>query len=186
MTPARSVRFSLLQPVLRALVACAALATCLPGSPAHAAGSGGATIILTPQAQASAIVVRKITCVRGCVSITTAQPGATLRFQGPLLTHGKRVVYLGAAGAQDDVLAKLTMKKQGSDRMVTALVPKRAATGPVAIEVAEGARSAASAASVVLPAPVVPIAAIAGNGPFFPIRGKYKFRTRGVWWGPRP
>lgn len=123
------------------------------------------------------MIVRKITCVSGCSTIAAAQPGATLRFQGPKLNKGKRVVYLGGAGAADDVLAKLTVKRQGRERIVTAVVPKRAASGPVSIEIAEGARSPASAASVTLPVPVKPIAAIEGNGPFFPVRGKYKFGT---------
>lgn len=162
---------------LPALVALLCLT--LPGAAhgASAGGGGGATVVATPQAEANAIVVRKITCLSGCTSIDAAQPGSTLRFQGPQLARGKRVVYLGGAGAADDVLAKLTVKRQGRSRIVTALVPQRAASGPVAIEVAAGARSAASAVSVTLPAPVRPIAAIAGNGPFFPIRGKYKFGT---------
>lgn len=148
-----------------------------PAGAAHATGGGGATIANTPESVANAIVVRKISCMKGCSTIADAQPGSTLRFQGPLLNKGKRVVYLGGAGTADDVLAKLTVKKVGGARVVSALVPKRAASGPVAIEVAEGARSPASAASVTLPVPVTPIAAIAGNGPFFPIRGKYKFGT---------
>jgi murein DD-endopeptidase MepM/ murein hydrolase activator NlpD len=144
---------------------------------ALAAGGGGATIVPTAQAQAGSIVIRKISCFTGCTSIAAAQPGATLRFQGPRLANGKRVVYLGGAGTADDILAKLTLKKRGSTRIATAVVPKRAASGPVAIEVADGARSPASSVQVTLPIPVTPIAAIAGNGPFFPIRGKYKFGT---------
>jgi len=144
---------------------------------AHATGSGGATVVATPEAEANSIVVRKISCVTGCSTIAAATPGATLRFQGPLLAKGKRVVYLGGKGDADDVLAKLSVKKQGTDRVVTALVPKRAASGPVSIEIAAGVRSPASSLSINLPAPVVPIAAIEGNGPFFPIRGTFKFGT---------
>ncbi|MBO9531956.1 MAG: M23 family metallopeptidase [Solirubrobacteraceae bacterium] len=154
------------------------MAVCALVAPAaHAADGGGATVVATPKMDANSMVVRKITCLNGCSSITYAQPGATLRFQGPRLTKGKRVVYLGAAGPADDVLAKLTVKKSGSSKVITAVVPKRAASGPVAIEVAAGARSPASALSVTLPPPPQIIAAIEGNGPFFPIRGKYKFGT---------
>jgi murein DD-endopeptidase MepM/ murein hydrolase activator NlpD len=178
MALARSSSFPLLSAAFRRAVGTALLASfACAGAASAAAGGGGATVVSTPQAEANAIVVRKITCLAGCSSVAAAQPGATLRFQGPLLNKGKRVVYLGGKGAEDDVLAKLTVKKSGSQRLVTAVVPKRAASGPVSIEVAEGARSPASAVSIVLPAPVMPIAAIEGNGPFFPIRGKYTFGT---------
>lgn len=174
----RSTRFPLRPAAFRLGIAPAALlAIALPAAPAAAAGGGGATIVATPQAEANTMIVRKITCLSGCASITSAQPGATLRFQGPKLAKGKRVVYLGGNGTADDVLAKLTVKKRGRERVVTAVVPKRATSGPVSIEVAAGARSPASAASITLPVPVQPIAAIQGNGPFFPIRGKYKFGT---------
>ncbi|MFT4034569.1 MAG: M23 family metallopeptidase [Patulibacter sp.] len=154
-------------------------ATYVPLAPgaAHASDSGGATIVATPQAEANAIIVRKITCAKGCSSITAAQPGATLRFQGPRITRGKRVVYLGGRGTDDDVLAKLTVTGRGRARTATAVVPKRATSGPVAIEVAASIRSAASAASITLPAAATAVAAIAGNGPFFPVRGAYKFGT---------
>jgi murein DD-endopeptidase MepM/ murein hydrolase activator NlpD len=172
----RSTRFPLRPAAFRLGTAAAALAAfTLPPTPAMAAGNGGATVVATPQAEANTMIVRKITCLSGCSSIAAAQPGATLRFQGPKLNKGKRVVYLGGSGSADDVLAKLTVKKRGGQRVVTAVVPKRAASGPVSIEIAEGARSPASAASITLPVPVQPIAAIQGNGPFFPIRGKYKF-----------
>lgn len=178
MALARTTSFSLRRAGSRPGTAAAAiLAFALAPASAAAAGGGGAPVVATPQAEANAMIVRKITCVSGCSTIAAAQPGATLRFQGPKLNKGKRVVYLGGAGAADDVLAKLTVKRQGRERIVTAVVPKRAASGPVSIEIAEGARSPASAASVTLPVPVKPIAAIEGNGPFFPVRGKYKFGT---------
>ncbi|MEH3055317.1 MAG: M23 family metallopeptidase [Patulibacter minatonensis] len=173
----RSTRSLLLTAGFRTVVLAAGSAALITPAGAHAADGGGATVAASPQTKASAMVVRKITCLTGCTSIASASAGATLRFQGPMLNRGKRVVYLGGAGAQDDVLAKLTVKKAGNARVVTAVVPRRAASGPVAIEIAEGARSAASAVSITLPAPVTPIAAIEGNGPFFPIRGKYKFGT---------
>lgn len=157
----------------RSLMAIAGLL--IIGAPAAHAAGGGATVMTSPQSAANSMVVRKISCLSGCSSIMSAQPGATLRFQGPRLNRGKRVVYLGGAGAADDVLAKLSVKKAGSSRVITAVVPKRAASGPVAIEVAAGARSPASSLSVTLPPPPQIIAAIAGNGPFFPVRGKYTF-----------
>ena len=61
---------------------------------AHASSGGGATVTASPKMSASSIVVRKITCLNGCSSIAYAQPGSTLRFQGPRLDKGKRVVYL--------------------------------------------------------------------------------------------
>lgn len=165
------------KPGFRVLAAFSLALTAAVAPSAHAASGGGATIVATPQSLANAMVVRKITCMKGCSSIASAEAGATLRFQGPRLNRGKRVVYLGGPGTADDILAKLTIRKAGAAQLVTAVVPKRASSGPVAIEVAAGARSPASATSITLPEPVKPIAAIEGNGPFFPIRGKYEFGT---------
>lgn len=126
------------------------------------------------------MVVRKITCLRGCTSIDAVKAGATLRFQGPMLTRGKRVVYLGAAGDADDVLAQLHVKKSKGTQEVTATFPKRAHSGPVSIEISSGARSPASVEQLTLPSEAMRIADVApltGPGPFFPIRGTFKFGT---------
>lgn len=155
-----------------------AFAPCAPAG--AAAGQGGISLTPSASAQAKEIVVRKISCVRGCTSIDAAKPGSTLRFQGPMLTVGKRVVYLGGAGDADDVLAQLRVKKAGSAKVATAVLPKRAKSGPVAIEVKPGVRSPASSAAITLPGETVMISAVApvsGPGPFFPIRGAYKFGT---------
>lgn len=144
---------------------------------AHAAGAGGVSVNPSAEQQAAEIVVRKISCVRGCSSIESAVAGATLRFQGPRLAMGKRVVYLGGAGSEDDVLAQLRVTKSRGTKIVTATLPKRAHSGPVAIEIKPGARSGASTAKVVLPEPVAAVAPLPGNGPFFPVRGDYKFGT---------
>lgn len=154
-----------------------ALASGLAATPAARADGGGVSLNPSPQDRAKALVVRKISCLKGCSSIESAAAGATLRFQGPMLTEGKRVVYLGGAGPADDVLAKVRLAKSGKTKMVTALLPKRAKTGPVAFEIAAGARSKASAEKIVLPTPVAAMAPLPGNGPFFPIRGSYKFGT---------
>ncbi|MBJ7470201.1 MAG: M23 family metallopeptidase, partial [Solirubrobacteraceae bacterium] len=129
------------------------------------------------------MVVRKISCLTGCSSIDAAAAGATLRFQGPMLARGKRVVYLGGAGPEDDVLAKVRVKKSGNGKLVTALLPKRAKSGPVAFELKPGARSGASRDKVVLPTPVAALAPLPGNGPFFPIRGSFKFGTGAATFG---
>ena len=152
--------------------------TALSAVPAARAESGGG-VNLTPTAEekAKAMVVRKISCMKGCSSIDNAAAGATLRFQGPMLTRGKRVVYLGGAGTEDDVLAKVRITKSGSGKVVTALLPKRAHSGPVAFETKPGVRSGASTDKIVLPEPVAAIAPLPGNGPFFPIQGTYKFGT---------
>lgn len=150
-------------------------------TPAGAAESGGgASLGPSAKAQADAIQVRKISCLRGCSSIAAAKPGATLRFQGPRLTGGKRVVYLGAAGPTDDVLAKLQVRRTRAGLVASATLPKRAHSGPVAIEVQPGVRSAASAENVTLPgepAPVMTVTALTGPGPFFPIVGTSRFGT---------
>lgn len=149
----------------------------LPASPANAAEGGGATISISARSQANSMVVRKISCLQGCSSIRSAKAGATLRFQGPLLTRGKRVVYLGGSGEADDVKAKLRVRKSRSGKLATALVPKRAKSGPVAIEISDAARSPASASRISVPATPKAVTSLAGNGPFFPIRGTYTFGT---------
>lgn len=160
----------------RAVPALLALTAVAPTS-GIAADGGGATIKVSAATQAKQLVVRKISCVTGCSSIASAPAGSTLRFQGPRLNKGKRVVYLGGSGSGDDVLAQLRVKKSGSSRIVTATLPKRAKSGPVAIEVAAGARSPASEAKVVLPAPtpVLNFTPLSGPGPFFPIAGKWQY-----------
>lgn len=146
-------------------------------APASAADGGGVSLNPSAEQLARQIVVRKISCLKGCSTIESAVAGSTLRFQGAGLTTGKRVVYLGAAGPADDVLAQLRIAKSRSGKIVTAVLPKRATTGPVAIEIKPGARSGASAEKVILPQPVTALAPLPGNGPFFPIRGDYKFGT---------
>jgi hypothetical protein len=152
-----------------------------PVSGARAAESGGGVgLSPTAKSKAGTMLIRKITCLRGCTTIEQTEPGATLRFQGPMLTAGKRVVYLGGAGSEDDVMAHLSVKKSGKDKVATALVPKKAHSGPVAIEVAAGVRSKASTQSITMPPEpkTITIAApLDGQGPFFPIRGDYKFGT---------
>lgn len=155
----------------------------LAPSSAAGAGAGGVSVNPSAEQQAAEIVVRKISCLKGCRTIDSAVAGATLRFQGPRLTAGKRVVYLGGAGAADDVLAQLRIVKTRAGKLVTATLPKRAHSGPVAIEVKPGARSGASAAKIVLPEPVAAVAPLPGNGPFFPIRGDYKFGTGSASYG---
>lgn len=150
-------------------------AALLSPAPGLAAGAGGVSINPSVEQQAAEIVVRKISCLKGCSSIDSAVAGATLRFQGPRLATGKRVVYLGGAGPADDVLAKLRVVKSGGGKLITAVLPKRAHSGPVAIEIKAGARSGASTDKIVLPEPVRAMAPLPGNGPFFPIRGDYKF-----------
>lgn len=168
--------------------ACLCAASGAAGLPAAAAGAsgGGTTITLSPTAQARQLVVRKISCVSVCSSISSAKAGATLRFQGPRLNQGKRVVYLGGAGTEDDVKAQLRIRRAKGQRIVTALLPKRAKSGPVAIEVAEGARSKASDAKVLLEDATVPVSLttpLTGPGPFFPIVGKWQYGTGAATFG---
>jgi murein DD-endopeptidase MepM/ murein hydrolase activator NlpD len=157
--------------------------TCLTSlAPQSAAAQPGGGISITPSAemQAKSMVVRKISCYRGCNTIDAVKAGAVLRFQGPLLTKGKRVVYLGGAGAEDDVLAKLRIHRVGATKVAMAALPKRAKSGPVSIEVSAGVRSAASTEAITFPGQMVRIADVApltGPGPFFPIRGAFRFGT---------
>ncbi len=159
----------------------AALVGSAVASPAaHAADAGGISVTPSAHTQAQNMVVRKITCLKGCASIDEVKAGAVLRFQGPMLTRGRRVVYLGGPGDADDVLAQLRVKKSGGAKLAFASFPKRAHSGPVAIEIKAGARSPASVEQVTLPGETIPIAnltPLSGAGPFFPIRGTFKFGT---------
>lgn len=172
-------------PRLRCATVIAALgflaALIAPGAAGAAASGGGAAMHMSAQAEAKTLVIRKISCLKGCRSINPTNAGATLRFQGPLLSRGKRVVYLGAEGEADDVKAKLRLVKSGKSVMVTALVPKRAKSGPVAIELDDDARSDASASEIGVPEALAPLP---GNGPFFPIRGDYSYGTGAGVFGP--
>lgn len=157
-----------------AVLACTVAAPTATG----AAGQGGISVVPSAASQAKEIVVRKISCLKGCTTIDAAKAGATLRFQGPRLTAGKRVVYLGAPGEGDDILARLRIRRAGRDKVATAVLPQRAKSGPVAIEVKPGVRSPASAAAITLPGQTVlasTTAPVVGPGPFFPIRGAYRF-----------
>ncbi len=171
-TRARPARGLLTAGALVFLLLSAAFATF--ARPASAA-TGGAAVAMSAQAQARGMIVRKISCLKGCSSVTSTKAGATLRFQGPLLTRGKRVVYLGGAGEADDVKAQLRRARAGSSKLATAVVPKRAKSGPVAIEITDGARSPASEAQIGFPAAPKVIQPLPGNGPFFPIRGAYTY-----------
>lgn len=171
---------------LLAAIAVASSAGLLGTSAAHGASGGGTTIKPSAASQARQVVVRKISCVTVCSSISSAKAGATLRFQGPRLNQGKRVVYLGGAGSTDDVKAQLRVRRSGKQRVVTAVLPKRAKSGPVAIEVAEGARSKASDVKVLLEDATVPVALttpLSGPGPFFPIVGKWTYGTGAATFG---
>lgn len=161
------------------------LATLTLGVAATPAGAavGGASVSMSSQTEAQMMKIRKISCLKGCRSINPTSAGATLRFQGPWLSRGKRVVYLGAEGEADDVKAKLRLVKSGKTQMVTALVPKRAKNGPVAIEIDDDARSEASASKISLPAAPKVIQPLPGNGPFFPIRGAYTWGTGAAVYG---
>ena len=160
----RSTRFPLRPAAFRLGIAPAALlAIALPAAPAAAAGGGGATIVATPQAEANTMIVRKITCLSGCASITSAQPGATLRFQGPKLTKGKRSLTLTdfsivlKKGAPTRIIAKAGAAKVPAftlDAKKTKTTPDGLDTlvGPVGVELsATGASAIKTRRGVKLP-----------------------------------
>ena len=128
------------------VVACSALV--LPAS--AAAQSGGAvfptptpTPVSTPTpAPASARVVMaspmpsspatvaKLACASSCGAAGMVRPGSLLRVRGKTLSKADEVVFMGAAGVEDDVIAETSVRRKTS---VDVRVPLGAVPGPVAV-----------------------------------------------------
>ncbi len=73
-----------------------------------------------------------------CLDIHRAERGATIQLRGRNLAAGKQVVFYGAKGAADDVLAPVQTPR--ATRAVT-IVPAQAFSGPVAVIDSAGKRS---------------------------------------------
>lgn len=84
-------------------------------------------------------------CVARCASVDAAQTGSLLRVHGSAMREVRKVVFLGARGAADDVVAAAVRARFKS---VDVLVPAEALSGPLMAINDDGAESAASTTAV--------------------------------------
>jgi murein DD-endopeptidase MepM/ murein hydrolase activator NlpD len=104
-----------------------------PGAPATApaqtpagappGSTGGASFQEAPR-------LRRVSCRRRCDGPARARPNSIVRIRGTGLRTVTRVVFHGAPGAADDVLARV---RPSSDRRLSVRVPAAAVTGPVSL-----------------------------------------------------
>jgi murein DD-endopeptidase MepM/ murein hydrolase activator NlpD len=109
--------------------------------PASAAPTGGAMASEpTPSP-----VITEVACVARCTSLDAVAPGSLLRLRGTTMKAITAVVFLGARGAADDVVAVALRARVKS---VDVLVPEQAASGPLIAINRDGGQSLASRAAV--------------------------------------
>ncbi len=120
-------------------------------SPA-AADSGGAVILPQPKSKQQALPapmrparrarLADVRCASNpsgpCLDVHRAERGATLRLRGRALAGTKQIIFYGARGAADNVLAPVQSAQATS---AVATVPPDALSGPVAVIDAAGKRS---------------------------------------------
>jgi hypothetical protein len=108
--------------------------------------------LMTPAPSSPASVAR-VDCVTACGAPGAVRPGSLLRVRGKALIRVDEVVFLGADGEDDDVIAATVARRKSS---VDVRVPLGAAPGPVALVDRDGAYTAPSPAPLALePAPAV-------------------------------
>jgi len=108
---------------------------------------------------APAPVVDRIVCRAACAEAGVARPGAVVRVLGKRTQRVAEVLFLAGPGEADDTSAA---PRRVTPRAVFVRVPRMAASGPVALALADGTRSAASHAPLIVDAsdPVAPSAPI--------------------------
>ena len=80
-------------------------------------------------------------CVAGCAPADAAKPGSVLRVRGSAMEEVTSIVFLGAKGNGDNLIARVLKARPGS---VDVAVPERAASGPLRAVSRGGARSTPS------------------------------------------
>jgi murein DD-endopeptidase MepM/ murein hydrolase activator NlpD len=101
--------------------------------------------------------VKRVRCAESCDGPAIARAGALVRVAGRGLGRVEEVIFLGAAGEDDDASAA---PRSVSRRALVARVPRTAPSGPVAVALGDGTRSPATRTSLVVG--VVPVAIPAG------------------------
>jgi murein DD-endopeptidase MepM/ murein hydrolase activator NlpD len=89
--------------------------------------------------------ITEIACAARCSSLDAVAPGSLLRVRGTAMGGVRKVAFLGARGAADDVIAPALRARVKS---VDVLVPERAPSGPVLAINSDGGQSAVSRAAV--------------------------------------
>ncbi|MDA0165439.1 M23 family metallopeptidase [Solirubrobacter ginsenosidimutans] len=95
----------------------------------------------------SPATVAKLACASSCGAAGMVRPGSLLRVRGKTLSKADEVVFMGAAGVDDDVIASTSVRRKTS---VDVRVPLGAIPGPVAVVDSNGAVSVPSVGPVVL------------------------------------
>ena len=106
--------------------------------PATSSGGTGPGPATGGSAAGEAPKVGTVTCRSACAGLDAVQAGSGVRLTGEALEAVSGVVFLGAEGAGDDVVAPVAAAAPGG---VDAAVPSGAATGPVAVVTAAGVAS---------------------------------------------
>ncbi len=86
-----------------------------------------------------------VLCVAGCASADAARAGSLLRVRGSAMRDVTKIVFLGATGDDDDVVAPVLKARR---RSVDVAVPERAASGRLRAINNDGARSTPSRTAV--------------------------------------
>src|SRR4051812_7219242 len=98
---------------------------------------------------APAPIVDRIVCRTACAEAGVARPGAVVRVAGRRTHHVAEGLFLAGPGEADDTSAA---PRRVTPRAVFVRVPRMAASGPVALALADGTRSAASRTPLVVDA----------------------------------
>ena len=122
-----------------------ALAATAPSAPADSGGSG---FVVIP-------TIEKVSCEKACSGakkLRRVRGGGVIRVAGENLDKATKFVFVGAAGARDDVSAKAISATSGVARVK---VPLSAQSGPVAAIGESGVAPKSGPSVTVLPAPPV-------------------------------
>lgn len=134
-----------------------ALVACLTTAPAAWAQTAAPTPETAPAAASAPVfassksAVARIDCVQACAAPGATRTGSLLRLRGKALKQADEVVFMGAPGDGDDVIAEALVRRTSS---ADVRVPMGAVSGPIAVVDRSGALTAPSVAPVtVVPAP---------------------------------
>ena len=118
-----------------------------PPAPAPAAVAPAATVVIA----SSPAAVARMDCVKACGTAGASRTGSLVRVRGKALTQADEVVFMGAPGDADDVVAEALVRRKTSTDV---RVPMGAVSGPLAVVDRSGALTAPSVAPLTVePAP---------------------------------
>jgi hypothetical protein len=135
-----NIRGSLVE-LRRGIVGVACGAGLLAGAPASASASAGGAFASAPA------TIKSVSCVAGCASADAAKPGSLLRVRGTAMRDVAKIVFLGGGGHADNATVEVSKARRES---VDVTVPDKASSGRLRAVNADGARSEASRATVLV------------------------------------